>query len=341
MTIFWCYKFWKDEDLCVVDYKSFVNSPDVDHPVLSFCFHEPVIELKLKNYNTTFTSKKYYEFLYGEEYYDGMENVDFDNVTIDLTYFYLSDSITFKNGTYIEGRYPNIVNQLPELTYSGFYYGSLIKCYGLEMRDKQIKEGYFRFNSSMFPNGIRPNDLHQKGTGIVATLHLPNQASLSGEKLKYVWPKRTVKKEYTMDFIFKQAQVLKRRNKRTEACLSDIVNYDKHLLNSHLETKDCRAPYQKTERNLPICSSKENMKQTVIDLGGTMGNQDFLTTPCTSMKDIRYTFYEQDVDWDGSDWFWISITLPDTFMEIVQVRAVDVQTVIGNAGGYVGLFVGK
>ena len=51
------------------------------------------MESKLKFYNTTFTSKKYYEFLSGEKYYDGMEHVDFDGVTINLTDVYLGDGI--------------------------------------------------------------------------------------------------------------------------------------------------------------------------------------------------------------------------------------------------------
>jgi hypothetical protein len=225
-----------------------------------------------------------------------MENVDFDDVTINLPDFYLRDSITFKNGTYIKGRYPDVVNQLPEVTYSGFYYGRIIKCFGLEMRDKHIKDGYFGFNSSMFRNGVRPNILHENLTGVVSTIHLPNQASLSGNTQKYVWPKRTMKKEYTMDFIFNQVPVLKRRNKRTKACIPDFVNYDKYILDSRLETIGCKAPYHRTERNFSICSSKENMKQAVIDISGTMGNQDFSTTPCVSMEDIRYTFDEQDVD---------------------------------------------
>ena len=171
-----------------------------------------------------------------------MEHVDFDDVTINLTDFYLRDSIRFKNGTYIEGQYPNVVNQLPKVTYSGFFYGQLTKCFGLEMRDKQIKEVYFAFNSSIFLNWVRPNEYYEKGIRILTLIHLPNKALLSGETQKYIWPKRTRKKEHTMNFIFKQVQVLKRRNKRTETCMSEFVNYDKHILNSHLETIGCKAP---------------------------------------------------------------------------------------------------
>jgi hypothetical protein len=275
--------------------------------------------------------------LFGEKYYDGMEYVDFDDVTINLTGFYLGDFISFKNGTFK----PN-VNQLPEVTYSGFFVGSLVKCFGLEMRDKQMKDGFFGFNSSRFSNGVRPHGQEPNETSLVTFIHLPKQALLSGDTQKFSWPKRTMKKEFEMHFDLGPPQVLKRRNKRTEACISDFVNYDNHLLNSQIEKIGCKAPYQKTERNFSICSSKESMKLAVMDINGYMGNSDFLTNPCTSMTDIRYRFSEMDMPLYGSlDCFWITIKLPNTFMEVVQVKAVDFQTVIGNAGGYVGLFLGK
>ena len=37
----------------------------------------------------------------------------------------------------------------------------------------------------------------------------------------------------------------------------------------------------------------------------------------------------------------MSSEVTPTYKEIIQVKAVDIQTVIGNAGGYVGLFCGK
>ena len=39
--------------------------------------------------------------------------------------------------------------------------------------------------------------------------------------------------------------------------------------------------------------------------------------------------------------FHIMIVYPHQYKEIVMVRAVDNETVIANAGGYIGLFLGK
>ena len=60
----------------------------------------------------------------------------------------------------------------------------------------------------------------------------------------------------------------------------------------------------------------------------------------TSSGSIIYTYDENDIDIKGSDWFHIMIWFPDQYKEIVMVRAVDIETVIANAGGYIGLFLG-
>ena len=59
MTIYWCYKFWKDEDLCIVDYKHFDDSDDDVYPMLSLCFSNVIIESKLQEYDKTFSAENY------------------------------------------------------------------------------------------------------------------------------------------------------------------------------------------------------------------------------------------------------------------------------------------
>ena len=65
-----------------------------------------------------------------------------------------------------------------------------------------------------------------------------------------------------------------------------------------------------------------------------------LKQACTSIENINYKYREYDTDDHENDRFWIGLTYPEKFKDINQVRAVDIQTVIGNAGGYVGLFLG-
>ena len=63
--------------------------------------------------------------------------------------------------------------------------------------------------------------------------------------------------------------------------------------------------------------------------------------PCTTTETITFDYQEQNWVRNGSDWFHITIAFPDRFEEIVMVRAVDIHSAVGNAGGYIGLFLGN
>ena len=146
MTAFWLYKFWKDEDIVQMDFQPFESIPSEELPMLSLCFSDVIIESRLKYYNDTLTNQMYLEFLRGDQFYNGIENIDFDNVTIDLTDFYIRDLIKFRNGTTRIGTYPNIVNGLPEVTYAGFIGPYFVKCFGIRSRHSTIKYGAFELN---------------------------------------------------------------------------------------------------------------------------------------------------------------------------------------------------
>ena len=336
MTVYWCYRFWKDEDLCLVDYKSYDSSLDVDYPMLSFCLRDPFIESRIQQYNDTLTSEKYENYLMGLEYYDEFESIDFNDVTADLSEYIHAEKISFNNGTFIERTYPDEIFGKPMTTYAGDIYqtGCIYKCFGLRMQKKNIVTGYFGFNKSVF--GSRNfND-------VVTLIHFQNQIMLSLSTYKSEWPSFQNKSvtEYSMDFTITQVEVLKRRNKRTKPCIPNAISFDETVMNDYIEKNGCRAPYQNTTNDTPVCSTIKGMKGAYYDLLLKIGEKP----PCTSIKNIMYN-YEEIKDYSnwgghGPDYFWISLTFPNEFKEISQERAVDMQTVIGNAGGYVGLFLG-
>ena len=67
--------------------------------------------------------------------------------------------------------------------------------------------------------------------------------------------------------------------------------------------------------------------------------------PCRSISNLQFDFedvqIEEDEELIGDPQVHIKIsTIDTTFKEINQVRAYDIQSLIGNAGGYLGLFLG-
>ena len=131
------------------------------------------------------------------------------------------------------------------------------KCFGLKSKFINIRWMTFHFNSSLYPNGIRPSST----SFISAVLHLPNQISLSGSFGKYDWPKRMEKKGHNMWFDIQQVEVLKTCNKRNDPCVPNELNFDQMILDYYLEKLGCKAPYHKTDDSMEICDSTRKHDQ--------------------------------------------------------------------------------
>ena len=140
-----------------------------------------------------------------------------------------------------------------------------------------------------------------------------------------------------MVFKLQQIEILRRRDKRRDACVPDDINFDQMLLDDHLKKVGCKAPYHKTNKNMEICDGKEKISLANFDLIG----RERPIKPCTSASTIIFSYDEYEYNFKGSDWFHVVLHYPTQYRETKMVQAIDLQTVIGNAGGYIGLFLGR
>ena len=155
------------------------------------------------------------------------------------------------------------------------------------------------------------------------------------------WPKRKDNSSYALHFAVKSIEILKRRNKRKEPCFDDFNNYDDHVLENGMRTIGCRPPYQKSIYNLPICGTKEDMQKVNNYLRLEVGKN---YPPCVEITDMQYSYSEfegSELGMETNGIFAIQVTWPDQFKIVKQSRDISIQTLIGNGGGYVGLFLGK
>ena len=341
MTVFWFHKFWKDDDLCLVDYVPYQAASDIPPPMASICFYHPFIESKLEAYNTN--QEAYVNFLQGKDYDEKLEMLDFEDVTLKPKMFYLGDTLQWRNGTHQEGNYPNHVNNLPNVTFSGFWYKVPFKCYGLQLPDKNVKFGYFALNINVFQNGTYdpsdPGYCVKKKALIV--FHMANQLVLSSGTLKEICLQNVVNTEQAIDFTINNLEIIKRRNKRKEHCMTNYQDYDRAIVNSRIDKLGCRPLYLQPSKNMTICKTKDKMRKAVKVLDVDFVADDAIQ-PCLSVGDIRFS---QSAAYNigpniGPNASWLSITPPKKIKMIHQVKDVNIQTVIGNAGGYVGLFLG-
>ena len=73
-----------------------------------------------------------------------------------------------------------------------------------------------------------------------------------------VYPKR-----YSMVFNMHQVEILMERNKREFPCTEAVE--DDRLMYSHMDTIGCRPTHWKVNSSHPKCTTKEQMKEFVID----------------------------------------------------------------------------
>ena len=86
MSGYWIYKYWKDEDITVIEYKDFKDSDAMNLPAMSLCFSNPftISNRSLEN-NETLNIENYLKFLRGEDGFNRIyETVSFENVTINI-----------------------------------------------------------------------------------------------------------------------------------------------------------------------------------------------------------------------------------------------------------------
>ena len=355
-TTCWCvYIYSQDHDVCLVDFKQYNEEKEYIYPSFSLIFVNPFIEEKLKEYGEGINTTTYSRFLEGDYWDERMLNISYDDVTIDMDKYFLGYDIRlanltllsyrdFKNGNTDGWKPPYVSHRHPK--WKAF---AVDKPYHKGQRIVRI---WTKIKTAIFPNGIRPHKTNYNSSsstfgGLEFILHYPGQIFRSWNLGigKWAWPSRknTSSKNFVMAFTRRNMDVLVRRNKHTKPCNEDWLNYDKSVLERQMKVRGCRPPYYHSI-DLPICLTKETMKEVAPPTPEDLNNH---APACRAISKLQFDYQDIDeeediVDGNGGDpHFSLSITALDTTFKLIElVRAYDVQSLIGNAGGYIGIFLG-
>ena len=134
-------------------------------------------------------------------------------------------------------------------------------------------------------------------------------------------------------------EVLNRRNSRKRKCNEYSDYYGTMILQEHLLRKSCRPLYLSQDESFPLCNTMEKMKNSSFhyEEPEEMG----IKGPCRRISKIRMTSYKGKDSYDKTKEWYLSIFYPKEFKIITQSKEVDIHSLIGNIGGYIGLFMGK
>ena len=97
MVGFWIYKYEKNEDLTLIEYKSLDNDPDIIYPEVTICFIDPYFRNELINFTKeTNFHQRYKEYIMGQEINETFEDLEYEKLTPNLFDHFQSLSIDWK-----------------------------------------------------------------------------------------------------------------------------------------------------------------------------------------------------------------------------------------------------
>ena len=319
MVSIWFKKYLKDEDLCLVDYIDFENSTEIEHPELSFCFVHPFLDQNLEKFGVD--SNEYVEHLKGETFIENLTKIDYTNVTLNLEEYYTSTSITYENGEY------SFIDADIHQTFNGFWYDPFVKCFSVYSKKLNMPDVKFvshRFKLEMFQ--------YFKQTFV--KFHGRTQFLL-GDSVKFLSSDENATNGIIISLMITKVEILKRRNKGSSPCLSNLKNWDELALLKYTNDIGCSAPYHGSYQTFPVCSTANELKRWLKMLPMVKTNRE--GQPCQVMPRITYDVLKVPTMNKELE---ITIGYPKEAKVITQSRAVDVDALIGNIGGYIGLFLG-
>ena len=337
MVGYWVYKFLvEDRDIGVVDYEP-LGTSEIDLPVASICIVNPFLGRKISFVEPQHNETTYLAYIKGDIDAPEFQGTHYENLTLDLNDYLTTVAMEYRNGSRQLVSKPNKKHQV---IFNGIYYrGKFVKCfaYQLDEHERQnISSVHYKYNKTRIFHDL--GDPEQQDRAIVLSIYYPYQFLMQiGNYYAINTSKFTVVTINDMEF-------LKARKKHTRDCMVDWMSYDEAVLRKHLDGKVCVAPYQDPYSSLPICRNKTEIKKSTYNY--ITAREIYHPPACHRISKISVLvqgrpYAEQILKAHRHAWN-LLIRYPKNWIKVIQQsKEVDAHSLIGNIGGYVGLFLGN
>ena len=355
MVLYWVYKFqFEDRDVGLVDYMPIKEAKDIRLPVLSLCFENPFLKESLTNKHPNINTSAYLDFLKGKNYDEGLKEINYDTVTLNLERYFLFGAVKFRNGTQSMEtstifRHKNVFN--------GFYERRFMKCFSVMIEDtdydRQISQITLFYNHTRIADDLTGELVGHEGLHTTsapvgwAAVHYPGQFLLQGSEfgqgafdLKKNEANRTEPSNfYGFRVFIKSIEMLLRRNSQARQCTEEKIAYDELTLRQHISTVGCRSPYHDQNKQYPFCQNKEMVQKASYEFKDL--SEKYYPKSCKRISKMDFDMYINPVTKFGLSIMMFGVQYPEEIKIITQSKEVDVHSLIGNIGGYIGLFLGN
>ena len=343
MVGFWVLKFNQNEDVSAITYVSYENEMEVGYPEMSICITMPFIYQNLSlNLNINVSANEYSQYLNGnttfrEEY----RTIDYNNVTLNLLEHVQEIILTGRNKTAAADLRCKEPQDCPQVkfrsTFNGTSKGNTVRCFGFEI-DRKTFENVVAL-TVIFKPGLNEllDKITKNGLGQSSLLFsYPGQLLKSAANWQPIWKKPNDSLPLVAIKV-SAMEILRRRNKHGDSCLLDWAYFDNMVMKNHDDNATCKAPYQTS--NKPLCTTITGMADSMYNVE-KMRSSNY-QEPCEEMSSIVFSAEEIDIISYYPRSLKLIYIYPEKTKIIQQVKSVDLHALIGNLGGYIGLFLGK
>ena len=334
MVGYWLYKFViEDRDLGVVDYE-LLEKAKFDYPVPSICVKNPFITKKLKEYDSTMDNSKYLKFLKGDTLDDRYKLIDYHNSTIDMKDYLERVTVKLSN----ESKTRQIASGFwQKAIFNGYYdVGYFMKCFEMGVDKRQypnLQQVTYEYNTFNLQEDLGLS--LGKKRRISLNVHYTGQFLLQPNLIRNSELIFGMAREHVINIEF--VEFLRRRRNRNHDCMLDWSFYDQAVLNKHIEKQGCYAPYHRPVEGIPICNNHTKLKNYYYDFH--LVRKNYLSKACQRISKLDYDMRANKL---GNGYYWrLVIVQTEEIKVIQQYKEVDGHVLIGNVGGYIGLFLGK
>ena len=333
MIVYWYYKYAvEDRDIGVVDYVSFQEATEIEYPIVSLCFYNPFLLHKIKYINPYIDETKYLQFLKGNIMGKVFEEIDYQNISLNIDDYFSSAFELWFNKT----RYDKSTLSFDHVTtFNGFQHGKFMKCFAINIKSEKyhyVKILVLGYNKQQLLSNWSFYDGPETLLGY--NVHYPGQFLLGDGLFSdhlYIFNKA---------LLITEIEVLKRRSSHNKKCFKDDMTYDKRILNHHISRNECRPPYLSVEAPVSICNTTEMMKKSIFEIA-MIASRNY-PQDCQIFSHIKTERVELSLpeEFKSETTLTLGIMFPRNIKIITLSKEVDIHTLIGNIGGYIGLFLG-
>ena len=355
-------KFMLDEDTSTVKFYSFDGKGTNIYPTLSLCFRGSGIFDNFKIREQTLSKVGYASYLDGKEWDSKLVNVNYDNVSLDARKIVESVTVSSRNFDdkpifkYIRKGKRNA----KALPFKESFRSARAKCYSFELNVLTIPKldgdqmSRLSLTIKNYHGGV--NHFMKKNPGSLNLdifLTYPNQLMRSFPVMQI--KKINEQKGPTIaEFRLYGMEVVQKRSKSNDICKSNWIEDDKEIINDLISKVGCRHNHWISINNLPICQAQEELaKLKVPDIN--IVDKKFLEeylSPCRKIQTVigmgNFGKFEdsnaklhREKASNGSSFVKLVIHFKAMEYKLIRdVKSFNEESLIGNLGGYCGLFLG-